>query len=92
MKINGLDSLVRKLNEAQEAAQELDGDLASLKFDPFDPASIEEAIQQLNAAVDQRLAPYRENELVKNMGEQLKENGREAIINRAASARLEKGE
>lgn len=92
MKIKGLDSLMRKLNEAQKAAEELDGDLASLQFNPFDPASIEQAIQTLNTNVDQKLASYRGNELVDQMAEQLNENGRQAILDRAASARIEKEE
>lgn len=42
--IKGFDELQRDLALAQEALQELDGDLCSVKFDPYDPASIEQAI------------------------------------------------
>jgi len=90
VKITGLEALTRKLADAQKAASELDGDLADLQFDAFDPASIEQAIQRLNANIDEKLASYRGNELVEEMAEQLKENGRIAILERASEARLEK--
>jgi len=89
MKIKGLDALQRKFKELEKAAAELDGDLAEVKFDPHDPQSIEQAIQQLNAAIDERIAGYERNDIVAAIVEELKENGRQAILDKAAAARLE---
>lgn len=89
MKIDGLDSLMRKLKELERAAADLDGDIAHLTFDPYDPQSIEQAIQDLCTAVDKRVAGYSKNELVLGIAEELKENGRRTILERAAAARLE---
>ena len=89
MKIDGLESLMQKMKELERAAADLDGDIAHLTFDPFDPQSIEQAIQDLYAAVDERVADYSMNELVLGIAEELKESGRSAILERAAAARLE---
>lgn len=88
-KITGLDSLSRELKDAQRAISQLDGDIANVSFDPNDPASIERAISQVEQAVDEKVAPYARNEIVTSIAEELKENAREAILERAAAARLE---
>ncbi|MEG8030647.1 hypothetical protein QP179_03140 [Sphingomonas aurantiaca] len=92
IKITGLDGLTKKMSELEKAMAELDGDIASLNFDPHDPASIEQAIHQLNAAVDERVAAYAHNDLVAEIAEGVKEQGRETILERAAAARLEGSE
>lgn len=89
-KMTGLDALSRELNDAQKALSELDGDLAQVSFDPEDPASIERAIQQVETAIDEKIEPYSRNEIVVSIAEELKENARETILERAAAARLEK--
>jgi len=89
IKISGLDSLTRQLDEAQQALREIDGDLGSVSFDPNDPASIEGAIQKLDALIDSRLAPWATNALVEQLSNQVKEQFRSTIIERAAEARLE---
>ena len=64
MKITGLDKLRRDLADAQRALQPLNGTIATLKFNPSDPKSVEDAIRQMEAAVDSKTAPYRGNDLV----------------------------
>jgi hypothetical protein len=76
----------------RKAVAELDGEIASVKFDPDDPQSIEQAIQTLNSAIDAKIAQYSRNDMVTSMAEELKENGRNAILERAAAARLERGQ
>lgn len=89
MKISGLDALARNMKELEKAVAELDGDIAHVNFNPDDPESIELAIQKLNAAVDEKIASYSHNEMVVAIADQLKDNGRNAILERAAAARLE---
>ena len=89
MKITGFDALTRKIKELEKAVTNLDGDIASLTFNPHDPQSIERAIQELNAAVDEKVAGYAHNEIVASIAEELKENGRNTILERASAARLE---
>lgn len=87
-KITGLDNLQKNLKEAQLALQELDGNLGTVQFDPNDPSSIEAAIQSVNKMIDERVASYSENLLVGSLADQMKESYREAIIRKAAEARL----
>jgi hypothetical protein len=88
MAIKGLDELVRKMKELEKAAAALDGDLANISFDPQDPQSIDLAIQQVETAIDDRVGDYQNNDMVQNIVEQLKQQARNAILERAASARL----
>ncbi len=90
IKITGLDRLQRQLEEAGRAFQALDGDVATLSFNPDDPASIDRAIHDMEAAVDSKAAPYSGNSLVESVVEQLKENYRSALLERAAAARLKR--
>ena len=91
MNISGLDSLTKTMKELERALSDLDGDIAHLTFDAFDPQSIENAIQEFNSAVDQKVAGYSENDLIAHLVEELKESGRTTILERAAVARLEGG-
>jgi hypothetical protein len=86
VKITGLDRLQRQLEEASKAFQALDGKVATLRFSPSDPASTEDAIREIEAAVDTKVAPYRGNTLVESVARQLKEKYRSAIHQRAAEA------
>ncbi|ACA19280.1 hypothetical protein M446_4951 [Methylobacterium sp. 4-46] len=88
LKITGLDEMSRTLEQAQRAFADLDGELGTVRFDPNDPASIEAAIQHAHALIDGKLGDYVSNPLVAPMIEASKERFREAIIERAAAARL----
>lgn len=88
MRIEGLDGLVRSLDGLQRALDDLDGDIASVSFDPHNPESIERAIQQLWSAVDEKVAGYADNEIVMSIADEFKEAGRNTIVERASAARL----
>ncbi len=87
--MNGLDDFTRKFKELGEAASALNGDITQLSFNPNDPGSIEAAIQQMEAAIDERVSSYAHNDLVMGISGQLKEKYRTAILERATAARLE---
>ena len=87
IKITGLDELQRKLDEASQAFQALDGEMATLRFNPNDPGNIDGAIREMEAAVDAKVAPYAGNALVESVAQQLKEKYRSAILEKAAAAR-----
>ena len=89
MKIQGLDKLTRELDQAQKALKELDGELGTVSFDAHDPISIEAAMQQVDALIDDRLGAYASNSIIGPLAEEMKEKYREAILERAAAARME---
>ena len=88
MKIEGFDGLMKKMKQVEDALGDLDGEIAQVEFDPQDPISIEKAIEELNAAVDQRIAGFSHNNWVTEIANGLKERGRSHILERAAAARL----
>ncbi|HEV2503709.1 MAG TPA: hypothetical protein VGV39_11575 [Mesorhizobium sp.] len=92
MKITGLDKLSRQLEDAQKAFGELDGELGRVSFTPDDPASIENAIRQVEDMLDARVGQYASNPFVAPLIEGAKERYREAILEKAAAARLREGE
>ena len=89
MKLDGLDKLSRELEQASKALAELDGELGSVSFDPHDPASIDRAIKEVAKLVDSRVEGYESNSIVAPMIEEMKERYREAILEKAATARLQ---
>lgn len=88
MKISGLDSLQKSLGEVEKALAELDGELGSVSFDPDDPASIDTAIREMEAVIDQRVGRYAGNEMVAEIVDAAKGEFRESILKQAAEARL----
>lgn len=86
--ISGLDELSKQLTDAQKALEALDGELGTVSFNPEDPASIEAAIQSVETIIDERLGAYAINPIVAPLVEEMKGKYREAIIDRAAEARL----
>jgi hypothetical protein len=88
-KIEGLDKLTRNLEEAQKAIAEIDGQIGSVSFDPHDPGSIEAAIQKMENLIDERLGPYASNPIIGPMIEDMKEQYREGILDKAAAARID---
>ncbi|CAL8481204.1 DUF2513 domain-containing protein [Caballeronia sp. S22] len=55
LKIDGLDQLTRQLEDASRAFQSLDGEIANIV--PGDRSSVQAAIVQLEATIDQNAAP-----------------------------------
>lgn len=89
IKITGLDNLTKKMDELAKFAEEVDGELATVSFDPTNPASIEVAISEMEAAIDQKAVSFENNDMVADLVEQMKANLREQILEKAAAARLE---
>jgi hypothetical protein len=77
--ITGFDKLQRELEDAKRAFRSLDGTIANLKFDPDDHKSVEQAIRQMEAAIDNKTARYRGNDFVTTVAKGLKEKYREMI-------------
>jgi len=85
--ITGLDKLQRDLDEAQRTITSLNGTIATLEFDPNNPASVEEAVRQMENAVDRRVSSYGHNALVSRVARGAKEQFRRQILERANSER-----
>jgi hypothetical protein len=92
MKVKGLEEFTRTLDDAQKALQGLDGELGSVSFDPNDPSSIEAAISRMEAMVDERLGRFSRNPIIAPLISGMKEQYRKGILDRAAAARLGKGD
>ena len=92
IKIDGLEKLQRDLEQAQVALERLDGELCSVSFDPNDPASIENAIQEVARVIDERVGIYSSNPFVAPLIEQMKDSYRENILQKASEARLTAGD
>jgi len=87
LKVLGLDKLQKQLQDAERAFRSLDGTIATLRFDPNEPASVQVAIKQMENAIDTRAGPYRGNEIVDKLASQMKAHYREQIEERARHAR-----
>lgn len=75
--MEGFDALRRDLESVQQAAAALEGTIATLKVDPNNP---QEAIRQMEAVVDSKVAPYGQSELVLKIAEEAKEHYRNQIL------------
>ncbi|TCF97587.1 hypothetical protein BZM26_30665 [Paraburkholderia strydomiana] len=80
--LEGLDGLVRQLKDASRAFGSLKGKIAQVPVVPGDQASVQPAIEQMEAAIDQMAASYRGNPFVDPVIKALKEKHREHIIER----------
>lgn len=80
--IEGLNQLTRQLEEASRAFKSLGGELEQITLEPGNQASVQAAIQQVEAIIDDKAAPYGGNELVDSMVQQLKKRYRDEIIRR----------
>ena len=80
VKITGLDKLQKDLAELQCAMASLDGEIAQLRFDPGDPASVQRAIREMETAVDRKTTAYRSNPMVAKIAEGAKDAFRKKIL------------
>ena len=87
IRVEGLDELRKTLEGMSKAFQELDGHIASLRFNPNDDDSIEEAIQLANEEIDRRLTPLTTNASVQGIATQVKAKFAQGIRRRAEEAR-----
>jgi hypothetical protein len=87
-KIEGLDELQKSLKKMQRVAEELDGDLGTISFNPEDPESIAHAIIAMERLVDERFSGTG-GTMLGSIAEEMKEAYRTAILEKAAEARVE---
>jgi hypothetical protein len=83
MEITGLDEFQRELNNAARALESLNGTLTTLNFNTDDPNSVEEAIRQMETAIDSKIAPYGDNALISGLAQEMKEKFRQEILDKA---------
>lgn len=88
IKVSGFDKLQKDMEQAQRAFDQIDGQIASVQFDPNDPESIEAAIQETYRIIDEKVGQYASNPFVQPLMEQFKEACRDALLEKAAEARL----
>jgi hypothetical protein len=87
-KIEGLDNLQREMKLLADFAEAIDGDIATVQFNPADPSSVEKAIADMKLAIDQKAAGFGSSAIVDGLVAQLKEKYEAEILARAAIARL----
>ena len=88
-KLDGLDKLQQDLAQAGTAFGALEDHV--MTFDPRDPSSIEGAMSRANSIVDELAGRYPGNNVVKQMGAQIKARLRNSILEKAASSRQQEG-
>jgi len=86
IKIEGLGQLQKHLEELEEAARALDGNLCDLRFDPSNEQSVRDAIHKMETSVDAKVARWRDNSAVREIAQKSKERFREQILQRAKSS------
>lgn len=89
-KVTGLNSLSKKLGELSKFTDDADGHLGVVSYDPYDPGSIDRAIKQIEAIVDERASSYPRNDLIQNIAESMKESYSRQLLEKAAAKRAER--
>lgn len=79
----------RDLEQVSTAFSLLDGHLMTLHFDPLDPASVEAALAQVDQTIDEKIAPYHNNQIIKNLASQMKQKYQNQILDKVNGIRLE---
>jgi hypothetical protein len=86
-KIEGLDKLQRELKEASSALKSLNGNIATVHYDPDNATSVQAAIRSMERAIDAKVARYQRNPLVADLASQMKKEYRAEITTQAKNAR-----
>jgi hypothetical protein len=81
--ISGLEGLQRELEKMQEAAKALELPI-KISVNPDDPA---DAVREMEAEVDRRLAPYGASEPIRSLGQHFKAESKAYILRRVSDAR-----
>lgn len=89
VKITGLDKLSKKMKELSVFAGDMDGRLGSVAYVPDDAASIDRAMHEIDALVDEHASHYPSNDLIQNIADRMKESYRSQLLEKAAARRLE---
>ena len=83
VKLEGLDKLQKDLDEFQRAVSSLDGTICQVRFNPEDKASLQEAVSQMERAVDAKVAKWRNNKMIMDIAKAMKLRYREDIMERS---------
>lgn len=86
-----LDEMTRTLAEAGEGLQALQDEVIEAGFDPDDPASVQAAIQHVEATIDAKVARFQGNALVRAAADQIKAECRANIFAQVEAARTNCG-
>lgn len=89
-KLEGLEQVTKNLDDAAKALEQMDGEIGTVNFDPEDPASIDRAIHLVNQMIDEEVRGYESNPIISGLIDEMKSSYREAILEKAAAARLER--
>lgn len=84
VELSEFDELQKTLADARHAIESLDSELATLRVDSNNPQA---AIDEMERAVDAKLAPYRRNPIVQQIAEVSKKHFRKGIMERAGEAK-----
>jgi hypothetical protein len=85
------DALTRTLAEAGEGLKVLQEEVITAGFDPDEPASVEAAIQHVEATIDAKVARFRDNALVREAADQIKAECRANILQQVEAASTNRG-
>lgn len=88
--MKGLDDLSKNIKELEQFFSEIDGELGTVNFDPFDAESIEQAIIEMERMIDGKSTVYAKNQMIQKIAIETKTTYRQAIIDKAAEARVQK--
>lgn len=67
IKVTKLDSLTKELDELGRVAASLDGEITQIKFDPSDPSSVNQAIKDMESAIDAKVGHYSANSIASKL-------------------------
>lgn len=85
--MSGFKDLARGLQELSDFSKSLDGQVAEVKFDPSDPASVQRAVAEMERNIDDKAARYSSNDAVRNIARDLKAQYKNQIEQLAAKRR-----
>ncbi len=87
MKITGLDALTKDFDQVQRIMETLEGEIAEVRLDPIDPASIEHAINTIESIIDEKISGFSLHPMAASILERLKDTYRQYVLDKAAEAR-----
>jgi hypothetical protein len=77
----------RAYTEAQEAREAFGTFRISLHENLTDPAAVERALEEVDRAIDERVAKYPDNKLVKETGESIRKKVRKSLLDSMAEVK-----
>lgn len=89
MKVTGFEAIKKKTNQLAKFIEEIDGELASVSFDPANSETIEATLQQINDTIDETSKSYERNDWIQNLAARLKGHARSNLLEKAALARMD---